>query len=73
MKRTIRFLVAATWFVVASANAQQDVPFNFGIPVAPEGLANQPLGDGPFRYKTGEGMDIRVVVLTKEIEFEAIR
>ena len=51
------------------AMAQQDVPFDFGIPVAPDGLANQPLGDGPFVFRTGEDMDIRVVVLTKELEF----
>ena len=55
--------------LAAPSFAQQDVPFNFGIPVAPEGLANQPLGDGPFVFRTGEDMDIRVVVLTKELEF----
>jgi glucose/arabinose dehydrogenase len=51
------------------ALAQQDVPFVMGIPQAPEGLANQPLGDGPFVFRTGEDMDIRVVVLTQSIEF----
>jgi glucose/arabinose dehydrogenase len=51
------------------AAAQQTVPFQFGIPVAPQGLANQPLGDGPFEYSTGEGQDIRVVVLTKALAF----
>lgn len=49
------------------AHAQQDVPFQMGIPVAPTGLANKPLGDGPFEYSTGENMDIRVVVVTKGI------
>ncbi|MGD8325195.1 MAG: PQQ-dependent sugar dehydrogenase [Gammaproteobacteria bacterium] len=56
-------------FLAIPALAQQDVPFQFGIPKAPEGLANQPLGDGPFVFRTGEDMDIRVVVLTKDIEF----
>src|SRR5690606_16439333 len=49
--------------------AQQSVPFAFGIPVAPKGLADKPLGDGPFMFPTGEDMDIRVTVLTKELSF----
>src|SRR3990172_3505828 len=48
--------------------AQQDPDYS-NIPEAPLGLANQPLPDGPFVYPTAEGMDIRVVVLTKAIEF----
>ena len=64
---TVGALLAAV--VSASALAQQDVPFNFGIPVAPEGLAEQPLGEGPWEYPTGEDMDIRVSVVTKEIEY----
>lgn len=55
--------------IAQTALGQQDVPFKFGIPVAPLGLANQPLGDGPFLFHTGEGMDIRVVVMTKDIEY----
>jgi len=47
----------------------KDVPFQGGIPVAPTGLANKPLGNGPFEYATGEGQDIRVVVVTKELSF----
>jgi aldose sugar dehydrogenase len=46
-----------------------NVPFQGGIPVAPQGLANKPLGSGPFEYATGEGQDIRVVVVTKELSF----
>ncbi|HEX7082303.1 MAG TPA: PQQ-dependent sugar dehydrogenase [Gammaproteobacteria bacterium] len=49
--------------------SQQSVPFRNGIPVAPEGLANQPLPAGPIEFPTGEGMDIRVVVVTKELEY----
>jgi glucose/arabinose dehydrogenase len=51
------------------ALAQQDVPFRQGIPVAPTGLADKPLGDGPFDYATGEGQNIRVTVLTKALSY----
>jgi len=53
----------------AAASAQQSVPFRGNIPVAPEGIANKPLPDGPFHYATAEGQDIRVVVLTKALDF----
>ena len=43
------------------------VPFQGGIPVAPKGLAGKSLVAGPFEYATGEGQDIRVVVVTKEL------
>ena len=52
-----------------SAFAQRDVPFNMGIPVAPDGLVPSQIGDGPFVYRTGEGMPILVTVLTKSIEY----
>ncbi len=55
-------------FAIAAV-AQQDVPFRGGIPLAPEGLAEMPLPEGPFEYPTAEGMDIRAVVLTKELEY----
>jgi glucose/arabinose dehydrogenase len=67
LARAAACLVAALIFQAASA--QQSVPFKNGIPVAPQGLANKPLGDGPFDYETGEGQDIRVVVVTKELSF----
>jgi glucose/arabinose dehydrogenase len=51
------------------AFAQQEVPFKNGIPVAPQGLAGKPLGNGPFDYATGEGQDIRVLVVTKELSY----
>jgi len=51
-----------------TATAQQDVPFNFGIPVAPSGLV-RPLGEGPWEMSTGEDMDIRITVVTKELEY----
>jgi glucose/arabinose dehydrogenase len=51
------------------AFAQREVPFTRGIPVAPSGLADKPLGDGPFDYATAEGQNIRVTVLTKALSF----
>ncbi len=52
-----------------AAFAQRTVPFQSGIPVAPQGLANKSLPAGPFTYATGEGQDIRVTVVTKELSF----
>src|SRR6185437_11772449 len=51
------------------AGAQQKVPFSLGVPVAPTGLADQPLGAGPFLYHTAEHQDIRVTVFTKGLEY----
>lgn len=68
--RAVRPLAAlAACCLAAAASAQQTVPFRGGIPVAPEGIANRPLPDGPFEYPTAEGQDIRVVVLTKALEY----
>lgn len=62
-------LVLAAALCACPALAQQRVPFKNGIPVAPEGLANKKLPAGPFLYQTGEGMDIRVVVVTRKLVF----
>jgi glucose/arabinose dehydrogenase len=62
-------LFCATLLAGAALAQHKDVPFQGGIPVAPTGLANKPLGAGPFEYATGEGQDIRVVVVTKELSF----
>jgi glucose/arabinose dehydrogenase len=51
------------------ASAQQKVPFKGGIPVAPLGLANKPLPPGPFEYSTAEVQDIRVVVVTRDLQY----
>ncbi|HTQ99579.1 MAG TPA: PQQ-dependent sugar dehydrogenase [Candidatus Acidoferrum sp.] len=61
---TLTGLVAA-----GAAQAQQNVPFANGIPVAPTGLANIKLGAGPWTYPTGEGMDIKVEVVARDIEY----
>ncbi|HEU4617954.1 MAG TPA: PQQ-dependent sugar dehydrogenase [Gammaproteobacteria bacterium] len=52
----------------SAAQAQQKVPFKGGIPLAPTGLANKPLPPGPFEYETGEGQNIRVVVVTRDLQ-----
>ena len=49
--------------------AQQEVPFQFGIPVAPQGLANRPLPQLPLDLPTAEGQDIRVALVTKDLSF----
>lgn len=60
-------LIAVILLGAQPAGAQQDVPFNSGIPVAPSGLVRE-LGNGPWTMPTGEDMDIRVSVITNEIE-----
>ena len=52
-----------------AALAQQQVEFRGPIPVAPTGLAGQPLGAGPWTYKTGEAMDVKVEVVVRGIEY----
>jgi len=65
------FVGASLFAAVAAlpAWAQQKVPFANGVPVAPTGLADQALPDGPFNYKTGETQDIRVSVYTRGLEY----
>jgi glucose/arabinose dehydrogenase len=48
---------------------QQKVPFQNGIPVAPKGLEARPLPDKSMVFDTAEGSKIRVVVVTKELEY----
>src|SRR5690349_9655809 len=62
-------LAVQSVLVCSDVVAQQDVEFRGPIPVAPTGLANQPLGEGPWTYKTGENMDIRVEVVVRGIEY----
>ena len=62
-------LVASVALLAATAAAQQTVPFAGGIPVAPHGLATRPLPDKPVEFDTAEGQKIRVVVVTKALEY----
>ncbi len=57
--------------ITAAASAQQKVQWNskYNIPVAPTGLAARPLPDHPLEFDTAEGQNIRVVVLTKGLEY----
>ena len=59
-----------TALCAAGVHAQQDVPrYDGGVPIAPTGVADNPLPEGPFRYRTAEGMDIRVEVVVRDIEY----
>jgi len=51
------------------ATAQHKVPFQNGIPVAPQGLAGHKLPKLPIEYDTGEGQRIRVVAVTRDLEY----
>jgi aldose sugar dehydrogenase len=48
---------------------QQKVPFANGIPVAPSGLANKPLPKLPMEFDTAEGHRIRVVTVTRALQY----
>jgi glucose/arabinose dehydrogenase len=55
--------------ITPAAVGQHAVPMANGIPVAPTGVADNPLPKGPFRYRTAEGMDIRVEVVARDIAY----
>jgi glucose/arabinose dehydrogenase len=48
-----------------AGSAQQTVPFDGGIPVAPAGFEPQPIPAGPIEYDTAEVMRIRVVPVAR--------
>jgi glucose/arabinose dehydrogenase len=62
---TICTFVILSVLLSSSVIAQQSVAFQNGVPVAPTGLDKLPLEDGPWFYKTGEGMDIKVELLAR--------
>ena len=62
-------VTSALLALATAAEAQQNVPFRGGIPVAPSGIADKPLPAGPHDYATAEGQNIRVVVVTKELAY----
>ena len=72
--RSVQFTVSAAAVLLGGtvspgAWAQQTVPFKYGVPVAPIGLANQPLAKGPFLYRTAEEQNIRVEVLVRDVKW----
>jgi glucose/arabinose dehydrogenase len=64
--RRLGVCLAVLALPAASAHAQRAVSMNAtgSSPVAPPGLT-EPLRDGPFTYRTGEGQDIRVSILAR--------
>jgi glucose/arabinose dehydrogenase len=64
--RAMTFLVAGGLAIAPHATwSQQTVPFERGVPVAPTGLEGQPLGAGPWTYRTAENMDVTVSVVAR--------
>jgi aldose sugar dehydrogenase len=68
MKIPVRFSALALLVAATIAYGQQKVPFQNGIPVAPNGLAHRPLPKLPIEFDTGEGQRIRVVAVARNIE-----
>jgi len=60
--------LAVLFVAAAILSAQQKVPFQNGIPLAPSGLANRPLPNLPMEFDTAEGQRIRVVAVTRALE-----
>ena len=58
----------AILFIATIVFGQQKVPFQNGIPLAPEGLAHRPLPKLPMEFDTGEGQKIRVVAVARGLE-----
>src|SRR5262245_50864241 len=65
-KACLRFGMAAAFLVVqVVGTAQQTVPFDGGIPVAPAGFEPQPIPTEPIEFDTAEVMRIRVVPVAR--------
>lgn len=69
MKKTPLLPTALSLLLSCAATASlaqnDNAAFNGAFPVAPTGLQNLPLGDGPWIYRTGEDMNIRVELVTR--------
>ncbi len=63
--------VIALTLAPAPGSSQQKVPFDsrYNIPVAPTGLAGRKLPNLPMEFDTAEGQRIRVVAVTRALEF----
>jgi len=67
--RSVFILIAAFCLMSLAVLAQQQVPFQGGIPLAPSGLGPRALPDAPVLFDTAEGQDIRVVVYVQGLRF----
>src|SRR5437763_1069592 len=69
----VRFVWFAGTFAVLLATTivfgQQKVTFQNNNPVAPKGLAGRPLPKLPMEFDTGEGQRIRVVAVSRDLEY----
>ena len=68
MKTHVSLLLLLTAVI---GSGQQNVPFDktFNVPVAPTGLANRKLPKLPMEFDTAEGQRIRVVAVTRALEY----
>jgi aldose sugar dehydrogenase len=68
MKIHVSLLLLLTAMI---GSGQQNVPFDktFNVPVAPTGLANRKLPKLPMEFDTAEGQRIRVVAVTRALEY----
>jgi aldose sugar dehydrogenase len=71
MKMQIGFVLSAVvgLIVATPGSGQQKVAFKNNVPVAPSGLEKRPLPDKPVEFDTAEGQRIRVVAVTKALEY----
>src|SRR5262245_35585530 len=60
-------LAAAFLAFQLAATAQQTVPFDGGIPVAPAGFEPSPIPAEPIEFDTAEVMRIRVVPVARQL------
>jgi glucose/arabinose dehydrogenase len=68
--RTVALAATVSAIVAAQpVGAEQKAAFANGYPVAPIGLSDQPLPEGPFTYRTAEQQDVRVTVLARDLEY----
>ena len=66
--RLLALCLVAT-FDAEVGTGQQTVPFTNGIPAAPLGLSGRKLPDKTLEFDTAEGQRIRVVVVTRALEY----
>src|SRR5438105_6349818 len=67
--RSLFVVPLALLLAVTAGSGQQKVPFQNGIPLAPKGLAGRPLPKLPMEFDTGEGQRIRVVAVSRDLEY----